>query len=101
MTENKDCIELKCDTYWFKVVDKPKTNWALIDEQLNGSALVWIVDDNSCVVDEMTFPTLRDAVFELMDNGFDLYARNEHARRNLSKPLPPFHRVQRARSCSD
>lgn len=99
MTSNKNNVEIKSETYWFNTLEESKTNWALIDEQPYGDAIVWFIDNNSRVINGTTFQTLKDAVYELMERGFDMYDHNEHARRGLIKPLPPFARVDNSLSC--
>lgn len=76
--------------YWFKVVEFLQTNWALVDEQPDGSAHVWFIGDTSGVFDEMYFESLEQAVEGLVANGFDLYSENQKAQTFLKPPPRPF-----------
>lgn len=92
MIATNQIVEIKSQSYWFKIVDFLQTNWALIDEQNDGTATVWFFSDTSGVFDQIRFETLQCAVNGLMDNGFDLYEKREDVERFLTPPKPPFKR---------
>jgi len=85
--------QINSTNYWFKIVEFLQTNWALIEEDLNGKAKASFIDDTSGVFDEMTFESLEQAVEELMDNGFDLYSEASQVHELMKPPLPPFNQV--------
>ena len=74
MTAN-NLKQINSTNYWFKIVEFLQTNWALIEEYEDGRAIVSFIDDTSGTFDEIVFPSLEQAVNELMDNGFNLYSQ--------------------------
>jgi hypothetical protein len=87
-----DSKEIPSDRFWFKVVEFLQTNWAIIDEQSDATARVWFINDSSGVFDSMSFRSLEEAVSGLMDNGFDLWAKNLEVQRFIAPPTQPFKR---------
>jgi hypothetical protein len=90
MQEEIKFKQIKSTNYWFKTVEFLQTNWALIEEDENGRATVSFIDDTSGTFDELVFPTLEQAVNDLMDNGFDLYSEATQVHNFLKPPQPPF-----------
>lgn len=87
-----ELLKIQSNQYWYKIVEFLQTNWALIDEQANGTARVWFINDNSGVFDSMFFETLEAAVDGLMNNGFDLFSENPDAAKFLTPPEGPYKR---------
>ena len=85
-----DSKEVPSDRLWFKVVEFLQTNWAIIDDQSNGTVRVFFINDNSGVFDVMSFKSLEEAVSGLVDSGFDLWAKNLEVQEFLIPPLQPF-----------
>ncbi len=86
-------IEISSRDYWFKVIDFLQQNWALIDENADGAAIVYFFGDTSGVFDQMNFPTKAEAETALHRNGFNLYDEDAKAQEFIAKPSPPFHRA--------
>ena len=82
--------QINSTNYWFKIVEFLQTNWALIEEYEDGRAIVSFIDDTSGTFDEIVFPSLEQAVGELIDNGFDLYSEATQVHDFLKPPNPPF-----------
>jgi len=72
--------QINSTNYWFKIVEFLQTNWALIEEYEDGRTIVSFIDDTSGSFDEIIFPSLKQAVSELIDNGFDLSSQAQHVR---------------------
>jgi hypothetical protein len=89
MTAN-NLKQINSTNYWFKIVEFLQTNWALIEEYEDGRAIVSFIDDTSGTFDEIVFPSLEQAVGELIDNGFDLYSEATQVHDFLKPPNPPF-----------
>ena len=85
--------QINSTNYWFKIVEFLQTNWALIEEY-EDRAIVSFIDDTSGTFDEIVFPSLEQAVNELMDNGFNLYSQAPYVHGFLKPPTPPFKVVE-------
>jgi hypothetical protein len=83
--------EIKSRDYWFKVVEFLQQNWALIDENADGTATVYFFGDTSGVFDQMNFPSKVEAEIALRRNWFGLYDEDKEAQEVIAKPNPPFH----------
>ncbi len=84
-------IKITSRDYWFKVVDFLQQNWALIDEDKSGAAIVYFFGDTSGVFDQMSFTSKTEAETALRRNGFTLYDEDVKAQEFIAKPNPPFH----------
>jgi len=62
----------------------------LIEELEDQRAKVSFIDDTSGAFDEIVFPSLEQAVDELMENGFDMYSEATQVHHFLKPPMPPF-----------
>ena len=88
----KEIVEIESRDYWFKVVDFLQQNWALIEQNKDGSALVYFFGDTSGVFDQMNFKSQSEAEKALKRNGFNLYAEDIEAQNIIAKPSLPFYR---------
>lgn len=90
MHKERQIKQINSTNYWFKIVEFLQTNWALIEESEDGKATVTFIDDTSGAFDEIVFPSLEQAVDELMENGFDMYSEATQVHKFLNPPMPPF-----------
>lgn len=86
-----DPVEIRSRDHWFKIVEFLQQNWALLDDNPDGSCTIHFVDDASGVFDRLTYPTREEAEGRLGWNGFERFANDAHARSFLRAPMPPFH----------
>lgn len=86
-------IAIKSRDYWFKVVDFLQQNWALVDAQGDGSALVRFFGDTSGVFDELRFPSEANAEAALLRNGFSQLNLDAEWKKRLTPPSEPFWRT--------
>ena len=86
-------IEITSWDYWFKVVDMLQQNWAIIEPgKENAAYMVYFIDDNSGVFDQLEFNDAGEAERQLKINGFERFAENNQARSFIAPPPAPFHR---------
>lgn len=89
MLFNETHVEIRSRDYWFKIVEFLQQNWALIDENLDGST-VFFFDDASGVFDLLSFPSVAEAEAALRRNGFDRFLEDRQAQEFIALPKPPF-----------
>lgn len=94
MNNDTNIKHINSTNYWFKIVEFLQTNWALIEESEDGQATVSFIDDTSGAFDEIVFPSMEQAVAELLHNGFDMYSEATQVHGFLSPPKPPFKLVK-------
>ena len=75
---------------WVKVVEMLQQNWASIDDQANGRAVVSFVSDDSGIFDRMIFPSRAAAEEGLRRNGFKYFDSSPRLQSFLAPPRPPF-----------
>jgi hypothetical protein len=83
-------IDIKSSDYWFKIVEFLHQNWALIDEQEDGTVKVFFISDISSVFDELEFDSVKDAEKGLKTNDFGRYADDKEAQKFIPSPQRPF-----------
>jgi hypothetical protein len=87
---NKE-IKIKSREYCVKIVECLQQNWALVDENADGTATVYFIHDMSGVFDQMDFDNLSEATLSLHRNYFVLYDNEDPiAQQLMPKPEPPF-----------
>ena len=94
----EEVVRIRSSNYWFKISEFLQTDWALIDENDDGTASVRFITDSSAVFDELHFTTLEAAVKGLLANGFDIFYINDEVKDVLVPPKPPFKRKTDQRS---
>jgi hypothetical protein len=83
-------LEIHSRDYWVKVVEMLQQNWALIDQEVQGKAVVHFIDDRSGVFDRINFDSASAAQSSLIENGFRRYSEDPKLQEFLSPPEPPF-----------
>lgn len=76
--------------FWFKVVDMLQQNWALVDADDDGSAVIYFVSDTSDVFDRLSFASVDAAMEGLLANGFRRFAEDAEAQSFIRPPDGPF-----------
>ncbi len=89
MSPGETEVDIASRDYWFKVVDFLQQNWALVDASDTG-AVVRFFGDTSGVFDELSFPSIEDAVQALLRNGFRRFAEVPELHQVIALPQPPF-----------
>jgi hypothetical protein len=84
-------IEIKSRDYWFKTVECLQQNWALIDENADGTAIVYFFGDTAGVFDQLNFSSVAEAETALQRNYFSRYEDDEVAQKVIACPGPPFY----------
>ena len=79
--------------YWVKVVDFLQQNWALIDQDSDGRARIFFINDTSGIFDELAFESPNHAREALMANRFREFSNSPDLQSHLHPPLAPFHRT--------
>lgn len=84
-------IEIKSRDYWFKVIECLQQNWALIDENPDGTATVFFFHDLAGVFDQLNFSTFSKAENALRRNYFGRYDEDFEAQAVIARPNSPFY----------
>lgn len=80
--------------YWYIVTSFLQQNWALIDENEDGSVTVFFLGDTSGVFDRMIFGSKALAISGLKRNLFVRYEEDKEAHQFIFPPQPPFHKFK-------
>ena len=80
--------------YWFIVASFLQQNWALIDENQDGTVTVFFIGDTSGVFDRMMFESKEQAISDLQKNLFVRYEEYESAHEIIFPPRPPFYKCE-------
>jgi hypothetical protein len=86
-------VSINGTDFWVKVVEMLQQNWALIDEEVGGSARALFISDTSSVFDEMVFPSTSAAEQALRLNGFKRFAISADLQSFLCPPTAPYRRA--------
>ncbi|HBM15688.1 MAG TPA: hypothetical protein DD381_05000 [Lentisphaeria bacterium] len=65
-------------------------NWALIEKSQNGSSIVYFLNDNSIIFDQIEFLSENLAQQQLKNNGFSRYIEDKDVQKFITPPRPPF-----------
>ena len=79
--------------YWVKVVEFLQQNWALVDEDADGRARIFFINDASGIFDELVCETTREARESLIANHFREFSESQDLQSLIRPPLGPFHRT--------
>jgi hypothetical protein len=87
-----DHVDIRDRDFWVKVVEMLQQNWALIDDEPDGSATIHFVSDSGSVFDGISFASRHEAQGALQRNRFRRFAEDSAAQSILRPPSPPFRR---------
>jgi len=59
--EDNQIVTIHSANYWVKVVDFLQQNWALIDQDSDGRARIFFINDTSGIFDELVFESTTHA----------------------------------------
>ena len=82
-------IEVGNRDYWIKVVGMLQQNWALIADR-GGKIVVYFLDDNGKIFDQLQFLSAEEAKEGLKRNGFSLFSENKQAQQFIALPRDTF-----------
>ena len=91
--EGNQVVAIHSGEYWVKVVDFLQQNWALIDEDADGRARIFFINDTSGIFDELIFESTKHAQEALMANRFREFSDSPDLQSLLHPPLAPFQRA--------
>lgn len=83
-------ILIQSRDYWFKIIEMLQQNWALVDNERDGGAVVYFIDDAAGNFDRMQFTSKEEAFIALRKNGFRRYEEDIESHRFISTPKPTF-----------
>jgi hypothetical protein len=86
---DEEHVQITSRDFWVKVVEMLQQNWALAVDLRSDECLVFFIDDNSRVFDELLFSSRDEAEWRLDINGFRRHS-SDSAVHFLEPPCPPF-----------
>lgn len=88
-----ETVHIESIDFWVEIVEMLQQNWALVESDGRGGARICFISDASGVFDEMTYPSLDDALKALYRNGFRHFNGEPDLQDFLRPPSPPYRRA--------
>lgn len=86
-------VGIRSTQYWVKIVEFLQQNWALVDQEADGRAKIYFVNDTGGIFDELTCDSINEAHDALIKNRFLVFSNCTDLQSFLSPPSGPFHRA--------
>ena len=84
-----EIVTFESSEIWLKIVGMLQHNWAFVETQVAGVAVIFF-DDLNRVFDTLAFDSRDDAEAALVRNGFARYDDDKQAQEFIAKPANPF-----------
>jgi len=91
--EDNQIVTIHSANYWVKVVDFLQQNWALINQDSDGRARIFFINDTSGIFDELVFESTNHAREALIANRFREFSDSPDLQSLVHPPPAPFHRT--------
>ncbi|MCW8929159.1 MAG: hypothetical protein OQL19_02845 [Gammaproteobacteria bacterium] len=89
-----ESANINCKNYWFKAIEHHQQTWAFIVINNENDCRIYFLGDTSSIIEEMVFPSSKDAIKALQRNAFHQFSKEECQQKNISPPTPPYERIE-------